>query len=84
MPKEYTSECLEERACLMTSGASQQAVPTPWVMVREPESAARAEPQSPILATISELLVSLAAGPNKVVFRDWIFVGVVGAEGIVP
>mmetsp|Transcript_10091 Transcript_10091/g.14127 ORF Transcript_10091/g.14127 Transcript_10091/m.14127 type:complete len:207 (-) Transcript_10091:284-904(-) len=38
----------------MTSGAIQQAVPTPWVIVRWPLSAtARALPQSPILASSS-------------------------------
>ena len=52
MPKAYTSESFDECAKLITSGASQQAVPTPWVMLLAPVSAtARADPQSPILAT---------------------------------
>mmetsp|Transcript_35754 Transcript_35754/g.86309 ORF Transcript_35754/g.86309 Transcript_35754/m.86309 type:complete len:204 (-) Transcript_35754:18-629(-) len=59
MPKPYTSLYLEERACLSTSGAIQHAVPTPWVMVREPARVARAEPQSPILAFMLELLFAL-------------------------
>ena len=44
---------MDARAYLMTSGASQHAVPMPWVMVLLlPARAALALPQSPILATM--------------------------------
>mmetsp|Transcript_5382 Transcript_5382/g.7410 ORF Transcript_5382/g.7410 Transcript_5382/m.7410 type:complete len:284 (-) Transcript_5382:359-1210(-) len=54
IPKAYTSLSRVYRACRITSGAIQQAVPTPWVMLRFPERAtARADPQSPIFASNS-------------------------------
>jgi hypothetical protein len=36
MPKAYTSLSFDACAKLITSGASQQAVPTPWVMLLAP------------------------------------------------